>query len=151
MAESAYTDDRLTTLVGDMLSAAPAPVSQCFTVEAVREALTRSFDFWAQARAEDPEDGQRPLWDLRMYDGDLENAAFVVWVWERGVVWLACGVGDSYEVQHFCGHRAAYECDGVLAAMQSQFRMPVAPIGLALRAVEHWICRSWEQNEKPPG
>ncbi len=150
MAAPDFTDDRLAALVDDMLSDSPPRVSECFTVETVRECLTRSFDFWAQARAEEPDDGQRPLWDLRMYDGDPEDAAFVVWVWEPEAVWLAAGTGDSYEVRSFCGQRAACECDGLFIAMGKLFRMPTEPVALPSPDVERWISRSWNDNE-PPG
>ena len=105
--EPEHSDQQLAALIDQMLAASPAQVQECFTAELVREALTENFDNWAEARAENSEDGRRPLWDLRMHDRDLENAAFVVWIWEEEAVWLACGMGDSYAVQDFCGQRTA--------------------------------------------
>jgi hypothetical protein len=86
-----------------------------------------------------------------MNDGELENAAFVVWVWEPEFIRLGCGVGNSYEVQHFCGERAASVCEGLLAAMREQFHMPAEPIALPNRAVEQWIGRTGGENGEPPG
>ncbi len=84
-----------------------------------------------------------------MDDGDLENAAFIVWIWEKEAVWLACGTGDSYEVQDFCGQRAACECEGLFTAMRKLFQMPVNPISLPSRDIERWINRVWNEIEPP--
>jgi hypothetical protein len=142
---------QIEAMIGALLNASLPVVRNCFTAEAVREVLAENFDSWAEARAEDPEDGQRPLWDLIMDDRDWDNAAFVVWVWDEEAVWLACGAGNSAAVQHFCGERAACECAGLLAAMRKQFHMPAEPLALPNRAVEQWIGRTWGENEEPPG
>lgn len=140
----ALTDDQHAGRVQRMLDeAAPAGVPDRFTVEEVRAALAEAFDFWAAARADDPQDGRRPLWDLVMHDGDWDNAVFVMWVWDVDHVRIGCGMGVSGEVQDFCDGRAASEVDGLFEEARERFRMPADELTLPLADIERWIGRKW--------
>ncbi len=136
----AFANDDIAALVRGLLDASiPAGSADIFTVEQVRDALATDFDSWAAARAADPTDGCIPLWGLRMHDSDFENAVFVAWVWDTDIVRLGCGCGDSYDVQEFCGARAAAEVDELFEELREQFRMPALLLALPLASVEAWI------------